>query len=84
MADIYNFDTRLDDHASLNSEVRALRRELNRLKTDNENLKERMSTLNEKVLFQEGVRQALPYLIIVCMIGAVILAVTIMSDMVGV
>jgi len=81
MTDIYNFDTRLGDDASLESEVRALRRELNRLKTDNKNLKEEVSDLTGKFYFHEGARQALPYLILVSMVGAVMLAVTIMSDM---
>ena len=84
MADIYNFDTRLDDGVSLESEVRALRRELNRLKTDNKNLKEEVSDLTGKFYFHEGARQVLPYLIIVSMLGAVFLAVYITLDMVGV
>lgn len=84
MADIYNFDSLSDEHVSIESEVRALRRELNRLKRDNEHLKETVSKLNEKVLFHEGARQALPYFILFCMIGTVILAVYIMSDIVGV
>ena len=83
MADIYNFDTLFDDGVSLESEVRALRRELNRLKTDNKNLKEKVSDLTRKVYFHEGVGQALPYVIIGSMLGTVFLAVVITHDMVG-
>jgi len=80
MADIYNFDTRLNDDASLESEVRTLRRELNRLKSDNDSLKEKVSDLTEKVYFHEGARQALPFLMIVCMLGAVFLSAQIIPD----
>jgi len=83
MADIYNFDTRLDDGASLESEVRALRRELNRLKADNENLKEEVSDLTGKFYFHEGARQALPFLMIVCMLGAVFLSAQIIPDLIN-
>jgi len=83
MADIYNFDTRLDDDASVLSEVIALRRELNRLKADNETLKEKVSDLTGKVYFHEGARQALPFLMIVCMLGAVFLSAQIIPDLIN-